>query len=191
MDGAREMGKRLRSGSSGIRHKLGLAWAQTCEALVTWLEGDPQKGAELMEEAARALEEVPMIGDAARLRRLKAGSLAEIGDRKGALEELARVHEIFLRLGAEVELEKTRGMFRELDARPPRRVSVGEGDLSTREMEIARLVEERMSNKAIARALGISPRTVSTHLSNIFQKLGIASRGELADHVRSLGLSDG
>lgn len=191
MEGAREMGERLRSGSSGIRHKLGLAWAQTCEALVTWLEGDPEKGAELMEEAARALEDVPMIGDAARLRRLKAGRLAEIGDRKGALEELARVHEIFLRLGAEGELEKTRGMFRQLDARPPRRASVGEGGLSSRELEIARLVEERKSNKAIARALGISPRTVSTHLSNIYQKLGITSRGELADHARSEGLSDG
>ncbi len=191
LEGAKEMGERLRSGSSGIRHKLGLAWAQTCEALVTWLEGDTEKGAEQMEEAALALEEIPMIGDAARLRRLKAGRLAEIGDRSGSLEQLGKVHEIFLRLGADVELEKTRGMFRELDARPPRRVPVGEGDLSSRELEIARLVEGRKSNKAIARALSISPRTVSTHLSNIYQKLGIASRGELADYVRSEGLSDG
>ncbi len=191
LEGAREMGERLRSGSTGIKHRLGLAWAQTCEALVTWLEGDPVKGADLMEEAAQALEDVPIIGDAARLRRLKAGRLAEIGDRKGALEELARVHEIFLSLGAEVELEKTRVMFRELDARPPRRAPVGEGDLSSRELEIARLVEGRKSNKAIARTLGISPRTVSTHLSNIFQKLGIVSRGELADYIRSEGLSDG
>jgi DNA-binding CsgD family transcriptional regulator len=56
-------------------------------------------------------------------------------------------------------------------------------------LEIARLVEERKSNKAIAKALGISPRTVSTHLSNIYQKIGINSRGELADYVRSQGLS--
>jgi DNA-binding NarL/FixJ family response regulator len=94
-------------------------------------------------------------------------------------------------LGAEVELEKTRGMFRELDARPPRRAPVGEGDLSSRELEIARLVEGRKSNKAIARALSISPRTVSTHLSNIYQKLGITSRGELANYVQSEGLADG
>jgi DNA-binding CsgD family transcriptional regulator len=32
---------------------------------------------------------------------------------------------------------------------------------------------------------------VSTHLSNIYQKLGIASRGELVDHLRSEGLSRG
>ncbi len=190
LEGAKEMGKRLRSGSSGIQHKLGLAWGQTCDALVTWLEGDPGKGAEMMEDAARALEDVPMIGDAARLRRMKAGRLADVGDRKGALEELGKVHEIFLGLGAEIELEKTRGMFRELDARPPRRAPQGQGELSARELQIARLVEERKSNKAIARALSISPRTVSTHLSNIYQKLGISSRGELADYVRGEGLTE-
>ena len=142
----------------------------------------------MMEEAATALEDIPMIGDAARLRRLKASGLAESGDRKGALEELSKVHEIFLRLGADVELEKTRDKFRELDARPPRRAMTGEGELSPRELEIARLVEERKSNKAIARELAISPRTVSTHLSNVYQKLGISSRGELADYVRDEGL---
>ena len=191
LEGAREMGERLRSGSAGIQHKIGLAWSHTCDALVTWLEGDLVTGARMMGEAAEALEGVPMVGDAARLRRIRAGRLAEMGDRTGALEELGRVHDIFLRLGAEVELEKTRRMFRELDARPPRRAPAGEGELSSREIEIARLVEGRKSNKAIARALSISPRTVSTHLSNIFQKLGIASRGELADYLRSEGLSDG
>jgi DNA-binding CsgD family transcriptional regulator len=188
LEGAREMGERLESGSSPIQHKLGLAWGETCKALVTWMEGDSEEGARMMDEAALALEAVPMIGDAARLRRMKAGRLADIGDRRGALEELGRVHEIFMRLGAEVELEKTRGMFRELDARPPRRAPAGQGDLSVRELEIARLVEERKSNKAIARVLEISPRTVSTHLSNIYQKLGISSRGELADYVRDEGL---
>jgi DNA-binding CsgD family transcriptional regulator len=187
LEGARKMGKRLREGSTGIGHRLGLAWADSCDALITWLAGDVEGALQLMEDAARALEDIPMIGEAARLRRLKAGRLADVGDRKGALEELTRVHEIFLRLGAEVELEKTRGMFRELDARPPRRAPAGGGTLSAREIEIAGLVKERMSNKAIARKLGISARTVSTHLSNIYQKLGIGSRGELADLIRSDG----
>ncbi len=191
LDGAREMGERLESGSSPIQHKLGLAWGESCKALVKWMEGDSKEGARMMEEAALALEAVPIIGDAARVRRMKAGRLADIGDRRGALEELVRVHETFLRLGAEVELEKTRGMFRELGARPPRRAPAGQGDLSTRELEIARLVEERKSNKAIARTLEISPRTVSTHLSNIYQKLGFTSRGELADYVREEGLLEG
>jgi len=191
LEGAREVGERLRRDSTPIGHRLGLAWAQTCEALVKWrVDEDPEEGARLMEEAAQALETIPLIPDAARLRRLKAGRMADAGDRAGSLEELGRVHEIFLRLGAEVELEKTRGMFRELDARPPRKAAAGEGVLSGRELEIAMLVEDRKSNKAIARALSISPRTVSTHLSNIYQKLGISSRGELADFVRAGGLRE-
>jgi DNA-binding CsgD family transcriptional regulator/tetratricopeptide (TPR) repeat protein len=183
--GARRLGKRLMQQSQAIGHKLGLAWARSCEALVIGLEGDPRRGAEEMEAAARALEEIPMIPDATRLRRQLAGRLAEIGDREGALGELARVHEIFLRLGAERELEKTREMFRELEARPPRKIAPGVGAMSAREAEIAGMVEQRMSNKAIGRQLGISVRTVSTHLSNIYQKLGIGSRAELTDLLRS------
>jgi DNA-binding NarL/FixJ family response regulator len=144
-----------------------------------------------MEKAIGALEEVPMIFDAARLRRQLAVRLAEIGDRDGAIRELNRVHEVFLRLGAEIELAKARQFFRELGARPPRRSPPGEGLLTSRETEIARLVAERKSNKAIAKSLGISPRTVSTHLSNIFQKLGITSRGELADYIRAEGMPGG
>ena len=142
-----------------------------------------------MRKAAEGLEEVPMVYDAARLRRQLAGRLADLGKRDAALEELRRVHDVFQRIGAKPELEKTRGMFRELDTRPPS-TSQGKGGeaLSRRELEIARLVAQRNSNKAIAKALGISPRTVSTHLSNAFQKLEITSRGELADYARDHSL---
>jgi DNA-binding CsgD family transcriptional regulator len=62
--------------------------------------------------------------------------------------------------------------------------NAGAGALSEREAEVARLVVARKSNKEIGAALGISARTVSTHLSNIFGKVGVSSRGELADAVR-------
>jgi DNA-binding CsgD family transcriptional regulator len=100
----------------------------------------------------------------------------------------------FLRSGPEEagpELEKTREMFREIGSRPPRKAAEGEGELSPRELQVARLVQERKSNKAVARELGISPRTVSTHLSNIYGKLAIGSRGELADFMRNLDATGG
>jgi DNA-binding CsgD family transcriptional regulator len=62
--------------------------------------------------------------------------------------------------------------------------------LTGRELEIVQLIGARRSNKAIAQALGISPRTVTTHLSNIYQKLAISSRGELADLAPALLSAD-
>ncbi len=192
IDEAEKVGQRLRAHSAAMNHKLGLAWADACDALVRWKRGDPQGGAIAMREAAEALEAIPMIPYAARLRRQLAGRLAEIGDVDGSVAELRRVHDVFAQLGAELELEKARGQFREVGHRPPPR-GVGEGvaGLTARELEIARLVARRRSNKAIGKDLGISPRTVSTHLSNIFQKLNLSSRAELGDLIRDQGLMEG
>ena len=64
-------------------------------------------------------------------------------------------------------------------------VGAGMAGLTGRELEIARLVAARKSNKAVGKALGISPRTVSTHLSHIYHKLGVGTRGELTDLIRA------
>ena len=189
IDLAAELGRRLREHADAMNHPLGSAWADACEAMVQWKRGDPEGGAVLMRRAAERLEAIPMIPYAARVRRQLAGRLAEIGDEEGALSELRRVHDVFVKLGAELELEKARMQFREIGQRPPPR-GAGEGiaGLTPRELEIALLVARRKSNKAIGKELGISPRTASTHLSNMFQKLDVSNRGELADLVRAEGL---
>ena len=112
---------------------------------------------------------------AARIRRQLAGRLADLGDRDGALRELRGVHDIVLALSAQEELRLTRHQFHQLDARPSVRPSgPGAEGLTGRELEIIDLIAARRSNKAIGQALGISPRTVTTHLSNIYQKLAIS-----------------
>ncbi len=50
------------------------------------------------------------------------------------------------------------------------------GDLSKREIQILRLASKGMSNKDIGSSLSISIRTVKAHLTNIFNKLGVACR---------------
>jgi DNA-binding NarL/FixJ family response regulator len=55
-----------------------------------------------------------------------------------------------------------------------------EADLTTREVEVLRLVGAGAANKEIALQLGISERTARTHVSNILAKLGLASRTQAA-----------
>ena len=105
------------------------------------------------------------------------------------MRELKRAHEVFVKLRATAELDATRESLRNVGVRPPSRSAVaGAAGLTGREMEISRMVALRKSNKEIGGALKISSRTVSTHLSNIFLKLSVESRGELADFVRENGL---
>ena len=189
LDGASRVGERLRREGKRMQHELGLAWADTADALIAWHSGDVERAAALLRGAARALEALSIRPEAARIRRQLAGRLAELGDREGALAELRKVHDVFGQIGAHPELTKAREQFRELGSRPPSRSEAeGTADLTPREAEIARLVADRKSNKAIARALDISPRTVSTHLSNLYRKLDIGSRGELVDLVREARL---
>lgn len=63
-----------------------------------------------------------------------------------------------------------------------------EQQLTTRELEIAKLVAEGLPNKTLARELKLSEATVKLHLHNIYQKLGVANRTELAARaLRSAG----
>ena len=188
---ARRIGERLRRDAQRLGHRLGLAWADATDALVELLQGNKHRSVEMLRSVAEQLEAVPYVPDAARVRRQLARALAETGDREGSTRELRHAHEVFARLGAEPELKATREQLRELGARPPvRTLATGAAGLTARELEIVRLVAARRSNKEIGSALDISSRTVSTHLSNVFAKLGVASRGELADYARAEGLID-
>ena len=52
--------------------------------------------------------------------------------------------------------------------------------LTPMEAQVARLVARGLSNKDVAAELWISPRTVAFHLRGVFAKLGVSSRGALA-----------
>ena len=188
-DLARRYEMRLRKDSLQLGHRLGIAWADTCDGLIAMLRKDYETSAPLLRSSAEALEAIPWLLDAARVRRKLAWVLAKLGDIEGATRELRRAHDAFVRMRAEVELSITRDVIRELGLRPPAKTPLaGVGTLTGREVDVARLVAARKSNKEIAKALGISPRTVSTHLSSIFAKLEVGSRGELADVARRQGL---
>lgn len=119
LEHASEIGKRMRREAERLGHPLGMAWADACDGVLTWLQEDAAAGARSLLRGAESLESIPLTFDAARLRRQRAGRLAEVGDIAEAEEELRRVHATFLRLGATPELEKTRGQFGEIGVEPP------------------------------------------------------------------------
>jgi len=60
--------------------------------------------------------------------------------------------------------------------------------LTIREREVLELVAAGMPNSAIARRLGLAPKTISNHLSAIFGKLRVSSRAEATVRARHAGL---
>ncbi|GIE29383.1 LuxR family transcriptional regulator [Actinoplanes italicus] len=85
-------------------------------------------------------------------------------------------------LGAAPWAERARAELR-ASGESLRRAGDDAGSLTLQEQQIARLAADGLSNKEIAERLFLSPRTISTHLYRIYPKLGIKSRGELAQYV--------
>jgi DNA-binding CsgD family transcriptional regulator len=97
----------------------------------------------------------------------------------------ARTHleaalESFERLGAEPWAEHARVELRASGQTARKRDPSTRGDLTAQELQIARFVAEGLSNRDVAARLFLSPRTIDFHLRNIFRKLEISSRVELA-----------
>jgi DNA-binding CsgD family transcriptional regulator len=128
-----------------------------------------------VEAATLALEHFVDAGDrhgeaAAR------NNLGGLWEAQGATAEAARHYEeavaCFERLGDPAGAATARHNLSEL--RPPA------ADLSPREVQVAELVAAGLSNRVIAERLFISQRTVDSHLSHIFTKLGMSTRTQLA-----------
>lgn len=61
--------------------------------------------------------------------------------------------------------------------------------LTARELEVLRAVATGLSNKGIARELGIEEVTVKLHVANMFRKIGVSNRTQAAIRARELGLA--
>jgi DNA-binding NarL/FixJ family response regulator len=160
---------------SDLKINTGLARLARAHALSRL---DPAATAAHAIEAAEALADAGLRIDAGRAR-LRAGTaLAEAGDRTRARGELSAAAEMFESCGAKGLHARAVREQRRAGARVPGVTGRGTGPhgLSRRETEVAMLVVEGLTNQQIAAKLFLSIRTVETHLSHIFTKLGVTSR---------------
>src|SRR5690349_4774999 len=77
------------------------------------------------------------------------------------------------------------------DGRPPGGIAMTQtlsDRLTAQELRVALAVAHGSTNKAVARELGVSVKTIEFHLASVYRKAGVASRGELAHLLRSLAV---
>ena len=87
---------------------------------------------------------------------------------------------MFTTIGMEAFAERARRELQATGEKTRKRSVETRDDLTAQERQIARLARDGLSNPDIGARLFLSPRTVEWHLRNVFTKLGIHSRHELA-----------
>src|SRR5699024_523481 len=107
--------------------------------------------------------------EAARVRLLMAQACSRLADHDTASMELDAARRVFEQLGASPALARVAELSGGSTPSAP-------GGLTTREVDVLRLVATGATNREVADRLIISEKTVARHLSNIFTKLGLASR---------------
>ena len=139
-------------------------------------------------EAEKSYDAAAGIGaslQAAFSRSLQGRALAVAGERELAIDALRDAEREFDRYGSLRERDAVRRELRKLGARseprgPATAEDSGVAALTKRELEIAALVTDRKTNREIASELFLSGKTIESHLRNVFVKLGVSSRVEVA-----------
>lgn len=133
-------------------------------------EGDPRGALPALRRAAEIWNQLGAPYEAATARVGIGLACRALGDEDAAQLELEAARRVF------AELEAAPDLARLATFTPDRAPSAHPAGLTPREVEVLRLVATGKTNRAIARALDISEKTVARHLSNVFTKLGLSSR---------------
>jgi ATP/maltotriose-dependent transcriptional regulator MalT len=168
------LAERTRAG--GTEEGLGVeAW---CRALLS--EGEAAEG--YYREAIGRLGPTRLRPDLARAHLLYGEWLRRERRRGEAGEQLRTAWRMLDEMGMEGFAERARRELLATGATAGERVGQaarGGTTLTSQEAQVARLARDGLSNPEIAARLFISTRTVQYHLSKVFAKLGISSRGQL------------
>ncbi|MFJ9785970.1 LuxR C-terminal-related transcriptional regulator [Amycolatopsis sp. NPDC101161] len=140
------------------------------------------RAVELLAEAARVLATSPCRVEYARSEFLLGKAMTLAGDRKTARRHLRQA----ALLAAGSGWRSIGALARDLLEESGGRLRQPRADVLTlREREVADLVARGASNRDVASALFVSPRTVELHLTNVYRKLAVDSRAELAAALRA------
>ena len=115
------------------------------------------------------------------------GRISPAQDRVHGLELLEQSLAIFQRCDVAEDIERVIALQVQVQSQAARVYAYPDG-LTEREVEVLRLVAAGKTNPEIAEDLFISPRTVTTHVSNILNKINAVNRAEAASYATREGL---
>jgi DNA-binding CsgD family transcriptional regulator len=176
LDEARAASRELQETAASLNTEVLVAIAAHACGAVQLAEGNPHA---VLDPVRRAFEIWQQLGApylAARLRVLLARACVVLGDVEGARLELESAREVFERLSAQPDLAAVDAIDASLSPAANDTASTGQRGLTERELQVLRLVASGKTNKAIARELSLSEKTVDRHVSNIFTKVDVSSR---------------
>ena len=143
-------------------------------------EPDDSRAVASFRTAVTAAEEAGDPFEVARTRLLLGGRLRRAGERRAARDELRVAREAFAAMGLDAWTARTEDELAASGETAVRRRRNGEQPLTSRETRVALLVAEGLTNREIAAALFVSPKTVEHHVGAVLRKRGLRSRTELA-----------
>jgi class 3 adenylate cyclase/DNA-binding CsgD family transcriptional regulator len=110
------------------------------------------------------------------------GAALRRGNHRSDAREFLRLGvELAHKLGATALADRAQTELAATGARPRRLMLTGVDSLTPSERRVAEMAADNMTNKDIAQALFVTPKTVEVHLSSVYRKLQISSRGQLPD----------
>ena len=174
---ARDALERLAETTQPCGTDFALGIEARCRALLS----DGAAAEELYREAIERLSRTRLRPELARAHLLYGEWLRRENRRVDAREQLRTAHEMLVAIGMEAFAERARASLQASGEKVRKRTVETRDDLTAQERQIARLARDGLSNPEIGARLFLSPRTVEWHLRNVFAKLGIHSRRELAD----------
>jgi ATP/maltotriose-dependent transcriptional regulator MalT len=152
------------------------AMAAHSRGAVELAEGDARAALGSLRRAFEAWQQVQAPYAAACVRARMGLACRSLGDEETARLEFGAARATFQQLGAAPDLAR-------LDTFESRPVSTRRPQLTSRELQVLRLVAAGKTNKAVATELSLSERTIDRHVSNILTKLDVASRTAAAAHA--------
>ena len=180
LDEARIASQELSRIASTLNAEVLTAIALHAAGAVKLAEGDAQSAVGPLGEAYALWRRSGAPYLAARIRVLIGLACRALGDEGGAGLAFEGAREVFDRLDATPDLTRLDALSKRTTERKPS-LDV----LTPREVEVLRLVASGKTNKAIARQLTLSEKTVDRHLSNILTKLAVPSRAAATAYAYS------